>query len=207
MHVADADANRPVTDVQISLCRSEAPRYCHRLSGKSSKGLYQALVPAAPFAINVSAAGYEDSDSVGAPQPVQLVSETTKELTILLHKIGTTDSVSKLLPAPQNMSPADGAIFNHFPRTTTLEWSAVPGAVSYTVELDLCDWERPNGTECKVAHPLTTWRVPPTSGIEGTSYQFVFLGSQPGRWRVWAVDAQGRAGAKPPWFIFVYSDH
>jgi len=53
--------------------------------------------------------------------------------------------------------------------------------------------------------PLTRWRnAPPPSGIEGTKYEFVFPGTQPGRWRVWAVDAKGRPGAKTPWSLFFY---
>ena len=31
-----------------------------------------------------------------------------------------------------------------------------------------------------------------------------FVGAQPGRWRVWAVDKEGREGFKSPWRLFVY---
>jgi hypothetical protein len=33
------------------------------------------------------------------------------------------------LTAPTQISPTDGSVFDHFPRTTRLRWSAVPGAV------------------------------------------------------------------------------
>lgn len=206
MKVIDAETAQPVKDVEISLCRVEAPKYCHRFAGKNSSGRFWSLVPSAPFTIQVSAAGYEDSyggDGHGEGlQPVLVASEMTKELTISMQK--STSTIAGLLPAPKNGSPADGTIFYHYPRTTTLEWSAVPGAATYTVELELCTWERPDGTECKETHPMLSLREPPPTGIEGTSYQFSFLGAQPGRWRVWAVDARGRAGSKSPWSIFVY---
>ncbi len=38
----------------------------------------------------------------------------------------------------------------------------------------------------------------------GTSNTFTFIGAQPGRWRVFAVDAQGRPGFKSPWRVFVH---
>jgi hypothetical protein len=36
------------------------------------------------------------------------------------------------------------------------------------------------------------------------SYEFDFVGAQPGRWRVWAIDEAGREGFKSPWRLFVY---
>jgi hypothetical protein len=40
--------------------------------------------------------------------------------------------------------------------------------------------------------------------LNSTSYEFGFAGAQPGRWRVWAVDKDGREGFKSPWRTFVY---
>ena len=39
------------------------------------------------------------------------------------------------LPAPQLLTPEDGAVMNHYPRKTTVNWEPVIGAVSYTVEI------------------------------------------------------------------------
>ena len=38
-----------------------------------------------------------------------------------------------------------------------------------------------------------------------TVYSFAFVGSQRGRWRVWAVNAQGVAGAKSEWRTFLFT--
>jgi len=37
-----------------------------------------------------------------------------------------------------------------------------------------------------------------------TSYEFRFIGAQPGRWRVWGVDKEDREGFKSAWRNFVY---
>jgi len=41
------------------------------------------------------------------------------------------------------------------------------------------------------------------SGIVGTTYEFMFIGAQPGRWRV-AMDREGREGFKSPWRVFIH---
>lgn len=104
------------------------------------------------------------------------------------------------LTAPNQVSPAAGAVFNNFPRTTTLQWSSVPGAASYTVEVDCyhcCQqnrWCSDVGGQTRVAPNLSQ-----------TRYTFDFVGAQPGRWRVWAVDSNGNAGPKSNWRTFRYT--
>jgi hypothetical protein len=210
MRVVDAQTNEPVKQLMISLCRTEAPKYCHRFSSQNKDGAHSASVPNTPFTLQMSADGYEDAygDTAGQDglQEMQIASETTKQITVLMRK--STGRNESLLPAPKIVSPPDGAEFweTPHPRMLTLEWSPVPEAKSYTVEVDFCDWEKPDGGKCTTGtHPLTAmWRQPPPSGIEGTKYECMFLGTQPGRWRVWAVDALGRPGAKTPWTLFFY---
>jgi hypothetical protein len=36
-------------------------------------------------------------------------------------------------------------------------------------------------------------------------YTFDFVGAQPGRWRVWALDKNGKPGQKSPWWTFHYT--
>jgi hypothetical protein len=110
------------------------------------------------------------------------------------------------LPAPPQLSPADGATFDHFPRRTRLEWSPVEGAASYAVEVDYCEARGSRAGGCADPQPLASLmkNVPPTHGVKGTAYEFDFGGAQPGRWRVWAVDGEGREGFKSPWRRFVY---
>jgi hypothetical protein len=93
--------------------------------------------------------------------------------------------------APTPVSPVNGAVFDHFPRTTTLAWRALPGAVSYVVEVDYFS----NGW----------YRFKLVSNVTTTSFTFEFVGAQPGRWRVWAVDSNGQESAKTDWLEFRYT--
>lgn len=105
-----------------------------------------------------------------------------------------------LLPAPVHVSPANGTPFSHFPRRTTLAWRPVPGARSYTVEIDCYHCCQANKWCNDVGR---VWKEVPA--LDATSYTFDFVGAQPGRWRVWAVDATGRPGTKSQWWDFRYT--
>lgn len=98
------------------------------------------------------------------------------------------------------LSPPDGSIFSHFPRTTTLTWEPLPNAVSYVVEID-CFHCCASGQWCTDVG--ATFRI--VRDITDTSYTFNFVGAQPGRWRVWAVDATGQQGPKSGWWEFRYT--
>lgn len=104
------------------------------------------------------------------------------------------------LPAPQQISPVNGAVFSHYPRKTTLKWDAVPGAKSYTVEID-CFHCCTSNTWCTDVG--RTWKV--TRDIKRTNYMFNFVGAQPGRWRVWAVGKDGQESPKTEWWEFQYT--
>lgn len=95
------------------------------------------------------------------------------------------------LAAPIQVSPPNGSVFSHYPRTTTLKWNPVPGATGYNLEVQYygAGWEN-----YIMKTNLTT-----------TFYTFDFVGAQPGRWRVWAVGAGGAAGRKSPWWEFKYT--
>ena len=95
-----------------------------------------------------------------------------------------------LLNAPAPLTPADGAVFGHYPRSTTLTWEAVPGASAYVVEVE---YDGGGWT------PLTS------EMLTSTSFTFDFVGMQPGRWRVWALDGDGVEGDKSPWRVFEYT--
>lgn len=104
------------------------------------------------------------------------------------------------LTAPLQLSPADGTVFDHYPRTTTLQWSPVSGAANYAVEIDCYHC-------CQIDAWCTdigqVWQVVPR--ISTTSHTFDFVGAQPGRWRVWAVDAKGQVGPQSGWWEFRYT--
>jgi len=98
------------------------------------------------------------------------------------------------LPAPALIAPADGAVFNIYPRTTTLQWGAVSGAGKYILEVEACSSGKPSDCFALFSKELTT-----------TSHTFNFVGSQPGQWRVWALDGNGQAGQKSAWWKFTYT--
>jgi hypothetical protein len=107
------------------------------------------------------------------------------------------------LPAPEQMWPEDGRSFDNYPRTMALRWKPVPGAASYGVELDClncCEpgkWCSDLGKPWKVAHKIPAANSP--------GYKFVFVGAQPGRWRVWAAGKDGQEGEKSPWRTFRFT--
>jgi hypothetical protein len=97
------------------------------------------------------------------------------------------------LAAPVQVSPANGAVFTNFPRTTTLRWQAVPGAVKYAIEVQ-CD-------TCG-STPWVTWISTTTTQ---TSYTFTWVGAQSGRWRVTAISANGTRGLSSRFWTFRYT--
>lgn len=104
------------------------------------------------------------------------------------------------LSAPAQRSPANGKRFSHYPRRITLNWNAVPGASAYTVEID-CYGCCQSGKWCTDIG--RTYKE--VKSINSTTYTFNFVGAQPGRWRVWAVDQKGNPGKKSPWWNFRFT--
>ena len=207
-HIVDTDTGQGVNDFQITLCRAEAPKYCYKHSTKQARGQFSVLVPAAPFTVQVSAVGYEDwfgaDPGERHAESIQVGPGTTKQLSMTLARLssGRDGANPAVLGPPQPLLPADRTELSHYPRTTRLEWSPVSGAASYSVELEVCEMGSTDGNQCGLL--LQMRGNPPLSGIEGTSYEFLFIGAQPGRWRVWAVDAKGRVGLKSRWSMFFY---
>jgi len=95
--------------------------------------------------------------------------------------------------APVLVSPANGTALNHYPRTTTLAWQPVTGAVSYLVEAAYL-----SGTTW-VAYPTVT-----VSGNSSSSYTFAFIGDQKGRWRATAFDGTNYSPASA-WWTFSFN--
>lgn len=81
---------------------------------------------------------------------------------------------------PRPYDPAEGSVFNHFPRTMTFKWAPVdiPGA-TYSIEIDAFgavnagQWAAQSFRSFAVHH-----------NIAGTSFNHNFVGAQQGRWRV-----------------------
>ncbi|MCK5058703.1 MAG: hypothetical protein KAT34_18785 [Candidatus Aminicenantes bacterium] len=101
-------------------------------------------------------------------------------------------SLPVLVLKPKQVAPVDGIVFHHYPRRTTLKWTAVPGARSYTVEHQFKSGNTWSGS---VIVPI----------IRTNGYTFNFVGAQPGRWRVWAIRSNGLATPKTGWWHFRYT--
>lgn len=97
------------------------------------------------------------------------------------------------LATPTLVSPADGAVFDHYPRTTTITWDPVPYADSYYVEVQ--------------AYSNNIWFTCRSYTVTETSYTFDFVGMQPGRWSVTALDSTGIYASSDPseWRGFEYT--
>jgi hypothetical protein len=213
----DAATGLPIENVLVTMCHAANPSVCFQTSAKEREGKFRVHAPHVPFTLKFTAHGFEDwvglsgTDGNGAATNVD--SGTTVELTVYLKRRvdATTRAISETekqrginLPAPVQLNPADNAVFDYYPRKTKIEWKPVKGAVSYAVEVDYCKGVRPGNPECVNPQPLAVLTNPPTTGLNLTSYEFEFVGAQPGRWRVWAVDAEGREGFKSPWRKFRY---
>lgn len=134
------------------------------------------------------------------PQARTRMEKGSKVLLLVAVSAGEEGAV---LPAPEQTLPQEGMVFHNLPRTTSIRWKAVSGAASYIVELDCLNCCASGKWCSELGRP---WKV--VRGIRAVSspgYKFEFPGAQPGRWRVWAVDHDGREGEKSPWRTFRYS--
>ena len=210
----DASTGNPVESVEFILCHAAQPNICWQTNAKSSDGSFKIPAPHVPFNIKVKAEGYDEwLGPEGGEQPPFNVASNTKWVFMVSMKRSEASEGRALsdaekqpglyLPAPTQTAPADGAVFDYYPRVTRLEWTPVEGAASYSVEVDFCSGRVRAG--CANPQPLKVLNNPATKGITGNTYEFSFVGAQPGRWRVWAVDKEGREGFKSPWRRFIYN--
>jgi hypothetical protein len=105
------------------------------------------------------------------------------------------------LPVPILLSPPDRSAFDIFPRRTTLHWDSVQGASGYNVEIDWCEaadaWIEQGRDWCPESHVMEI-----VNDLTETTYTFEFVGGNPGRWRVWAIDPNGSEGPKSDYRVF-----
>jgi hypothetical protein len=104
------------------------------------------------------------------------------------------------LTAPVLLSPAKGAHLEPRggKRTTLLQWQAVSGATGYLVEVQ---YGNPGRNKRMI------WSSAYRSEVVGTQVTFDFVGANPGRWRVTALDKTGRYWQSDPaqWRTFEYT--
>jgi hypothetical protein len=211
----DAQIGSPIERLDFRICHANNRAVCWSTSAKSATGNFSLPAPFVPFVLKISAPGFEDWFGLtGSDEnaPIEVPAGTKIQLHLLMRRTAESSGkelsdlekhVGVNLPAPKQISPDDNAVFEIYPRITKLEWEAVEGAASYAVELDVCE-SLMTRTRCVNPQPLRRTSNSYTANITGMSYEFSFVGAQPGRWRVWAVDKQGRDGFKSPWRTFVY---
>jgi len=212
----DAKTGLPIENAEFVMCHAANPDICWRTNAKNSAGNFTVPAPHVPFTLRVKASGFDDWLGPNGGQretPIAVAPDTKAELSVFLNRtdastgkaISETEKVTGVnLAAPVQLSPANDTVFDHYPRRTTLQWSPVEGAASYSIEVDYCDGRQRQKPVCVNPQPLRMTNNPATSGIVSTTYEFFFVGAQRGRWRVWALDKDGREGFKSPWRSFVY---
>ncbi len=122
---------------------------------------------------------------------------------MVLLQVAVSAGDAALLPAPVQAWPEEGRSFDNIPRTMAVRWKPVSGAASYTVELDCMHCCEPGRWCSDLGKPWKLARGLPAVNTPG--HKFEFAGAQPGRWRVWAVEKNGREGEKSPWRTFRYT--
>jgi hypothetical protein len=156
-----------------------------------------------PFTILISASDLDDWFQA-FPNGIPNGSVTKLDVTMTRSVSQNAETKPDRLRAPEVVFPLDGVELSEFPRITRLRWSPVPGAISYALDIEACQGFISREKGCVNAVPLQSPSFAPTSGIESTGYEFLFIGNQPGRWRIWAVDSEGRPGIKSSWMTFFY---
>ena len=104
------------------------------------------------------------------------------------------------LNAPQIISPKNNSMFSHYPRTLKLRWRPVSNASVYNVEIDCM--------HCCAAKEWCTdvgRKYKKVNAIRDTFFKFNFVGSQPGRWRVQAVEKNCKTGKYSQWYYFKFT--
>lgn len=211
----DAGTGRPVDDVRFLACQVADRKKCWSASAKNAAGEFRLLAAHVPFTLRIFAEGYQtwsglNSDDVN--QSFYIPSGAKMEVLVQLRR--RPESVHRPLseaekqpginlPAPLQTGPVDDAEFDHYPRKTKLEWQYVQGATAYRIEIDYCNGRPRNQRTCVDPQPHYT-EGNTAKRIEATSYELDFVGAQPGRWRVWAMDEKGQEGFKSPWRAFFY---
>jgi len=105
---------------------------------------------------------------------------------------------------PTLLNPPYGATLTNFPRDMTLAWTGVPGVTLYDVDMEGCSgfhWQS-NDAPYGCSDWFNALFVGHYVGVRGTSFPWSFVGAQPGRWRIRAIDANGNPGSFSGWFYF-----
>jgi serine/threonine protein kinase len=117
----------------------------------------------------------------------------------------------KIPPIPKPLCSLNPIFSYQYSTNSILNWQSVPDAKTYTVELDYSipglGWcsEKDNCKYTTVSNISTNW-YNRSSVVNTSTHQYGYNHRVPplGRWRVWAVDANGRESPKSAWCEFRY---
>ncbi len=219
--VIDEATDQRVPNFVVWVWQARDPNARTHLVVNGQSGMFRMFAPPTePFRMRVVADGYEDwvmgggvlvslAGAKKGPGALLVPTGQRTEFAVYLKRkipLPADAADANRLPAPIQLSPSDSQVFDVFPRHTRLEWNPVSGAMSYAVEIESC-WLR--GTEEKKRLPDDGECINPSTyeekyGLRDTNYEFIFKGAQPGRWRVWAIDANHKPGIRSPWRSFTF---
>lgn len=99
---------------------------------------------------------------------------------------------------PELIAPQDGKVFTNYPRFVYLQWKPVSGVRRYLVEVEMGRKED------------KTW-MPAPPDLNRTfaneeHVQIMFVGAQPGRWRVYAINENDVHSEPSEWWHFEFAD-
>lgn len=146
----------------------------------------------APASVETSARAFVEQSTANQTQPDAPLSNDS------------ANRIAQRLPAPRLLSPGDGIVMNHYPRTTRLEWELVPGAETYTVEIQFLGGNVWNDLTEFLQNQGYVGYTPPVK-LAQTTFSLNWVGINPGRWRVWAVDPAQKEGRKSEWREFRFT--
>ena len=179
------------TPQDVSIVDATSPRWADQVLRDVRKWLF---LPARVNGQAVEVEGLLEVVVGSEPVPPSQSMPSLPPTTIVT--IAPTDIIDLTLDAPSLVSPADGQIFNVYPRSTTYQWEPSARAVAYVLEVDYSYDGKWHSEEEKVV---------PGFLVNGTQWSFDFVGAQPGRWRVWPVNASGSRGTPSEWRTFRYT--
>ena len=169
-------------------------------SKRSRTGLFAVLIfvvlIGAGTAIYVFLWGPSETPTDTVQAATQGATQDTNAVTAGSEETTTTSVPRDPSTAPQLVAPTDGAVFDHFPRITTLSWTPVEGASAYEVEAQFGRRD-PSGPCCWAEEYVSEQTI-------STAYTFSFVGAQPGRWRVRTVFPDGTRSNWSEWWVFFY---
>jgi TonB family protein len=145
----------------------------------------------------------DDFESTEQTPEQQLIAEARS-----MSKLGAKAAAAQASPSssslmvPAQLSPVDGSAWpEKYPRTIEFQWSKVPGAASYGIEVDcfLCCGRGQWCSDTGELHFIMRGMREPTYTFDN------FYGAQPGSWRVWAIDDKNQDGPASRWWEFTFS--